>query len=241
MQKLALSSLLLSWSAVGAGSGASTQPPTRSIRRIVDADVKRQLAEGARPTGSRALVQDETHGAVLASTATARRRTHGRRDPGAREGRNRRIPADGNLMGDWKKGEKLAQSGYGGRSPTIRRIPSNGGNCYACHQMAKAEVSYGTLGPSLADTARSASSARSEARQAYATRSTIRRRCCPARTCRGSAATRCSRAADQGCHGLPDVARQPGEQVAAVRDRVRWRRDRSRGEGAWEWRLCDLP
>ena len=34
-------------------------------------------------------------------------------------------------------------------SPTIRRAQANGGNCYACHQLAKAQVSYGTLGPSL--------------------------------------------------------------------------------------------
>jgi sulfur-oxidizing protein SoxX len=26
---------------------------------------------------------------------------------------------------------------------------ANGGNCYACHQLTKKEVSYGTLGPSL--------------------------------------------------------------------------------------------
>jgi sulfur-oxidizing protein SoxX len=25
----------------------------------------------------------------------------------------------------------------------------NGGNCYACHQITKSEVSFGTLGPSL--------------------------------------------------------------------------------------------
>lgn len=25
----------------------------------------------------------------------------------------------------------------------------NGGNCYACHQLTKQEVSYGTVGPSL--------------------------------------------------------------------------------------------
>jgi sulfur-oxidizing protein SoxX len=27
---------------------------------------------------------------------------------------------------------------------------TNGGNCYACHQMEPSELSYGTLGPSLA-------------------------------------------------------------------------------------------
>jgi L-cysteine S-thiosulfotransferase len=58
------------------------------------------------------------------------------------------FPADGNVMGDWKKGEKVAQTGTGGQfsdgPDTVK-----GGNCYACHQMAKSELSYGTLGPSL--------------------------------------------------------------------------------------------
>jgi sulfur-oxidizing protein SoxX len=34
---------------------------------------------------------------------------------------------------------------------SLTMIPSiaNGGNCYACHQLAPTEVAYGTLGPSL--------------------------------------------------------------------------------------------
>ena len=58
------------------------------------------------------------------------------------------LPKDGNMMGDWKKGEALAQSGFGQRvgDSTSR---ANGGNCYACHQLTKKELSYGTLGPSL--------------------------------------------------------------------------------------------
>ena len=59
------------------------------------------------------------------------------------------YPADGKLMGDWKNGEKLAESGYGGRFTDYPPRQVNGGNCYACHQLAKAQVSYGTLGPSL--------------------------------------------------------------------------------------------
>ena len=58
------------------------------------------------------------------------------------------YPVDGKLVGDWRKGEQLAQSGYGLRftdSPTRE----TGGNCYACHQLTKQEVSYGTVGPSL--------------------------------------------------------------------------------------------
>jgi sulfur-oxidizing protein SoxX len=60
------------------------------------------------------------------------------------------YPDDGKFIGDWKKGEAIAQSGFGLRFtdyPPGNR--TNGGNCYACHQLTKAEVSYGTVGPSL--------------------------------------------------------------------------------------------
>jgi len=57
-------------------------------------------------------------------------------------------PADGNYLGDWKAGEKVAQNGRGLQfSDTAKTV--NGGNCYACHQMTKAEISYGNIGPSL--------------------------------------------------------------------------------------------
>jgi sulfur-oxidizing protein SoxX len=59
------------------------------------------------------------------------------------------YPADGKLLGDWKSGEKIAQSGYGLRFTDIPARQPDGGNCYACHQLTKAEVSYGTVGPSL--------------------------------------------------------------------------------------------
>jgi sulfur-oxidizing protein SoxX len=59
------------------------------------------------------------------------------------------YPPDGSVIGDWKKGEALAQSGYGMRFTDYPPRQVNGGNCYACHQLTKAEVSYGTIGPSL--------------------------------------------------------------------------------------------
>ena len=57
-------------------------------------------------------------------------------------------PADAIYLGDWKKGEKIAQSGKG---MTWNDKPGavNGGNCYNCHQISKKELSFGTLGPSL--------------------------------------------------------------------------------------------
>jgi L-cysteine S-thiosulfotransferase len=59
------------------------------------------------------------------------------------------YPPDGKLLGDWRQGEKVAQSGYGLRFTDYPPRTANGGNCYACHQMTKEEVSYGTLGPPL--------------------------------------------------------------------------------------------
>lgn len=67
----------------------------------------------------------------------------------AREKATIQYPSDGNLVGDWKKGERLAQSGYGGRFTDYPPRQENGGNCYACHQLEKKELSFGTLGPGL--------------------------------------------------------------------------------------------
>jgi sulfur-oxidizing protein SoxX len=59
-----------------------------------------------------------------------------------------RYPADGNLVGDWKSGEKIAQSGQGFQYSDDPKKPA-GANCYACHQLSPKELSYGTIGPSL--------------------------------------------------------------------------------------------
>lgn len=57
-------------------------------------------------------------------------------------------PSDGKFLGDWKKGEKIAQSGRGLTWSDSAKVV-NGGNCYNCHQIDKKEISYGTIGPSL--------------------------------------------------------------------------------------------
>jgi sulfur-oxidizing protein SoxX len=67
----------------------------------------------------------------------------------AREKATIQYPPDGKYKGDWKKGEKLAQSGYGWRFTDYPPRRENGGNCYACHQLDDKELSFGTLGPSL--------------------------------------------------------------------------------------------
>jgi L-cysteine S-thiosulfotransferase len=57
-------------------------------------------------------------------------------------------PADGKYVGDWKNGEKIAQEGRGMQFSDDPKGPV-GANCYACHQLAPQELSYGTIGPSL--------------------------------------------------------------------------------------------
>ncbi|UOD49674.1 sulfur oxidation c-type cytochrome SoxX [Orrella daihaiensis] len=57
-------------------------------------------------------------------------------------------PSDGKYLGDWKAGEKVAQSGRGMTWRDSLDKP-NGGSCYNCHQVTKEEISYGTIGPSL--------------------------------------------------------------------------------------------
>ena len=59
-----------------------------------------------------------------------------------------KYPADGKYLGDWKAGERIAQSGVGKQFSDNPANP-NGANCYACHQLTKQEVAYGTIGPSL--------------------------------------------------------------------------------------------
>ena len=76
------------------------------------------------------------------------------------------FPADGNVMGDWKSGEKIAQSGFGGRLDDKPDVV-NGGNCYACHQLSPDELSYGTIGPSLLGYGKARKFAPDEAKIAY--------------------------------------------------------------------------
>ena len=55
---------------------------------------------------------------------------------------------EGSLMGDWRRGEKIAQGGRGLTWSDKPGAPADG-SCYNCHQLSGAELSYGTIGPSL--------------------------------------------------------------------------------------------
>ena len=59
-----------------------------------------------------------------------------------------KYPADGKLLGDWKAGERIAQTGVGLQFSDTAGAAA-GGNCYACHELTKQELAFGTIGPSL--------------------------------------------------------------------------------------------
>ena len=120
--------------------------PVKVSPAEVDATVKamfKTLPEGWSPSR---IEQDETQ-RTCSETRNAPSTADGEKIA-ARELATIVYPADGKVLGDWKKGEKVAQSGVGGQfSDGPETVP--GGNCYACHQMAPQELSYGTIGPSL--------------------------------------------------------------------------------------------
>lgn len=82
-----------------------------------------ETAPGGLPGSQRSALQDAALGAV-------------------------KYPANGQYLGDWKAGEKIAQTGVGFQF-SDKEGTEAGGNCYACHQLAPQELSYGNIGPSL--------------------------------------------------------------------------------------------
>lgn len=64
---------------------------------------------------------------------------------------SRVYPEGGVTLGDWKRGQALAQEGAGYRlgPKADDNAKKFGGNCYACHQMDLKVTAHGTLGPSL--------------------------------------------------------------------------------------------
>ena len=141
-RKLLLSGALLL--ATAAAGMAQTKPAVDPA--LVDKTLKSSFAKAA-PDWQARLEQDETQ-KVCSQYRNAPPRAVAEAIV-ARAKATIQYPADGKLMGDWKKGERLAQSGYGGRFTDYPPRAANGGNCYACHQLERKELSFGTLGPSL--------------------------------------------------------------------------------------------
>jgi L-cysteine S-thiosulfotransferase len=158
--KLIVSALLTAL----AVSSVSAQQAVKVAPEVVEAYVKGTWKAPAEGWQSR-VDQDETQ---RACTITRNSPSTAEFDKIlAREKATIVFPADGNVLGKWQDGEKVAQIGTGGQFTDNEQTP-RGGNCYACHQMAKKELSYGTLGPSLQEYGKVRKFDAAEAKTAYA-------------------------------------------------------------------------
>src|SRR5690606_8146433 len=101
--------LLAAIAVAGTGAAVAQQKPTVSPARVDQ--VMRDSFKSATPEWQQRLVQDQT---MKECTATRNQPSAAQADAiMAREKAIIVYPADGKFIGDWKKGEKLAQSGYG--------------------------------------------------------------------------------------------------------------------------------
>lgn len=149
LHKMALASLVLL-----AASGASAQTAAKAGKttRVTDADV-RQMIESSFTSKGPATVegvisQDATQKACSQYPDRLHVPAGVAKKVEAAELKQVKYPADNNFLGDWKEGEKIAQNGRGMQFSDQVGTP-NGANCYACHQLTKAEISFGNIGPSL--------------------------------------------------------------------------------------------
>jgi L-cysteine S-thiosulfotransferase len=123
------------------------RPSENEARRQAEQTFRSAFTQGNQELAARVMEQDE----VQQLCTKYRNRPPGDVADRIEKSQQATIvyPASGKLMGDWREGEKIAQDGYGFRFTDTNAKRPNGGNCYACHQIAPQEISFGTLGPSL--------------------------------------------------------------------------------------------
>jgi sulfur-oxidizing protein SoxX len=126
--------------------GCATAPGNAEVTAKATTVLKASFNERGQAKLDR-LVQDDTQKTCSEYTGKALPRDAAERIEKANLA-TIRWPADGKLLGDWKNGEKIAQEGRGMQYSDDPAGPV-GANCYACHQLAPQELSYGTIGPTL--------------------------------------------------------------------------------------------
>lgn len=129
-----------------AAAGCATVAAEPDYREAALALLKQDFRSKGPATLERVTAQDEAQ--QLCSQYPQERPAEVAARIEATQMKNIRQPADGKYLGDWKEGEKVAQNGRGMQS-SDKVGGINGGNCYACHQISKQEISFGNIGPSL--------------------------------------------------------------------------------------------
>lgn len=143
MRRILISLCMLPVTFFAAGAQAQLRSP------VGDVEAMRELMRGFNPRGQAGLarlVQDEAQ--QFCSDPNWQRNKARIAAIEKQQLEAVKYPADGKLMGNWKAGEAIAQSGIGKQFSDNPGQPS-GANCYACHQLTPQELSFGTIGPSL--------------------------------------------------------------------------------------------
>jgi sulfur-oxidizing protein SoxX len=140
---------LLALGTVLLAAGCASVPSVAELNALTDSIVKASFRSEGIANVERVTQTDETN--RLCSQADASGQPLEEKTAKAIEEANLktiRWPSNGQFLGDWKEGEKIAQSGRG-LTWTDTADAANGGNCYNCHQIDTQEISYGTIGPTL--------------------------------------------------------------------------------------------
>lgn len=130
-------------------AGCAAAPNVAEVKALTDKIVKASFQSKGIAKVDRVLNIDETN--LACAEADVAGKPLDEKTAKAIEEMNLKAvkwPSDGKFIGDWKKGEAVAQSGRG-LTWSDNEKTVNGGNCYNCHQISKQEISYGTIGPSL--------------------------------------------------------------------------------------------
>ncbi len=132
-----------------AGSGNSNTSPSSAELDRMTTEVARSSFRDQGPVKLDRLQQDETNRECSEAQVAGKPLDAARAK--AIEAVNLKTikwPSDGRFLGDWKRGEAIAQNGRGLTWSDGANVKP-GGNCYNCHQISKEEISFGTIGPSL--------------------------------------------------------------------------------------------
>jgi len=141
------------WAALGVPAlviaGCATYPDPATTRRVAEKMVSESFTAPA-PALLKRLAQDKSQ--QICSKIGGAQLTQEEAAEVARLARaSIKYPPSGKLVGDWKRGDKLAHDGAGDRIQRgrLEKRKENGGLCQNCHALAPGEINVGNVGPSL--------------------------------------------------------------------------------------------
>jgi sulfur-oxidizing protein SoxX len=134
----------------GCGAAPRDERPRPAVGGAPGRDLTQEVQASFRPRGQAGLdrLQQNEMQKLCSREQPERLPVEVRRALQAEALASVRYPEDGRWLGDWQRGEKIAQSGTGLEYSDPPGAP-RGGSCYGCHQLSSDEIAYGTIGPSL--------------------------------------------------------------------------------------------